>query len=240
MAAKGEFDNKAEASIKARFKEHAKAFEEDTAKIEQKQDSKTAFEVHSDFEAALKAHEQILVKIALKKGITEAEVESLLNDLRIRLTAEVKARNNAEVAVSSETDAKFKAAAEGKLKAALHKIGEVRDFIKAKAETSVEAGAQAEARLKVAEGVIVRGKAELTAGSYGKAFASFQEAMRIAQEAKLMIATENRIDLKDDDRNGDDDKKEASSSASVKGRVEHDNGSTKVEGSGRVKIDLGW
>lgn len=96
-----------------------------------------------------------------------------------------------------EANAEFKAAAEAKLKAAENKIVEVREYAeKIKASVSARGAAEAETKLQMADKVLVHGKTEMHAGDYGKAFVSFEEAIRVAKEAKLLIASESRIDLK--------------------------------------------
>ncbi|MEK7669252.1 MAG: DUF5667 domain-containing protein [Patescibacteria group bacterium] len=252
LAAEGRLNAETRADIESRFESHAEAFQERAKKMETKQDAGTSLEIQSNFEASLKAHEQVLAQIAAEKANVRGEVGSLLIEVRTRLNATVKARINIEAEVSAEADGKFKTAAEGKLGAAENKISEVRGFIaRVKSSVSASAYTQAETRLKVAESVVARGKIEVEAQSYGKAFASFQEAIRIAQEAKLLVATEERIkleikipsvDIKIEGETKGESGQGTSSGASVevesKTKVESGSGSTGVEGEGKVKIDI--
>lgn len=198
LAAEGRLNTETRVQIESRFENHAKAFQKSVEKLESKQDTQSSLEISSNFEASLKAHEQVLVNIAREKMVARGpiEVNALLLEVRARLNTTEEIRSKAEVKVSSETNGEFKTAAEGKLGAAENKIREVRDFIsRVKVSVSANANAQAETQLKVAENIVVRGKAEMTAETYGKAFASFQEAIRVAQEAKLLVETEERIKI---------------------------------------------
>src|SRR3989344_4193431 len=197
LAMEGKLNAEASASIESRFEDHVKAFRDHAEKIEAKQGDESSFEVNSNFEASLRAHERVLAQIASEKAEMRSEVGPILEGIRARLSAAAEARTNAEAKMSGGASANFEAAAEGKLKAAENKISEVRDFLtRVKLSVSADAYTQAEARLKVAESVVARGKIEAEAQTYGKAFASFQEAIRIVQEVKLLVATEERINLK--------------------------------------------
>lgn len=247
LAVEGRFNAKTRADIESRFESHAEAFQKHAEKIETIQNARTSFEIHSNFEASLEAHEQVLVRIATEKANVREEVKSLLIEVRTRLNTTVKARSNLQAKVSAEVNGEVKTAAEGKLRAAENKISEVRSFIgRMKTSVSASADVQAEAKLKVAESVVVRGKTEMEAQTYGKAFVSFQEAIRIAQEAKLLVATEERIDIEIkvpgvDVRSESKQETSPRPSAEVesKTKVESESGSTELEEEGKVGIDIG-
>ena len=64
----------------------------------------------------------------------------------------------------------------------------MRKFIETKkTSVSTEATAQAEAELEIAQKAIVEGQTKLEAKTYGEARQLFQRAVRIAQEAKLLL-----------------------------------------------------
>ena len=269
LTIKGRLDSETSASIESRFAAHAEALEEDAQAIAAKNDSRAAFEVHSNFEASLSAHERILAQLALKETDVRAVLEPLLLSVRTRLQTTARARSSAEADIRAKTNGEFKTAAEGKLGAAENKLREVRGFIeRKKASVSADAHAKAEARLRAATEVIARGKTEMEAQTYGSAFASFEEASRIAQEAKLLLAAEERIgieidvpgigiDLKiGDDRavegavrlDGDEraetrTPQETTSTTSIeiesRTKGRSGTGATDVEGEGTIKIDIG-
>src|SRR3989344_421723 len=253
LAAEGRLNAETGADIESRFESHAKAFEEQTKKIESKQNTNASLEINSDFEASLKAHERVLAQIVAEKANIRAVVAPLLIEVRTRLNTTAAVRSDAEAEISVKTDGEFKTAAEGKLKAAENKINEARNFIvRMKSSVSASANAHTEARLKVAESVVARGKTEMEAQMYGKAFASFQEAIRVAQETKSLVATEERIKLEikplnvdirieGETRGGSEQGTSFGSSVEVesKTKVEEGSDAAGVEGSGKVKIDIG-
>ena len=63
------------------------------------------------------------------------------------------------------------------------------------ASVSATAAVQAEAKLAAVAEIVARGKAEMAADMNGNTFVSFEEALRMAQEAQLLVATEDRVDL---------------------------------------------
>ena len=258
LAVGGRLDAAVRAEIESRFASHAQAFQERAEKIEAKQNSGAALEINSDFEASLRAHERVLAQLASEETNNRGEAGLLLAEVRSRLNATAEARTNVEARViAAEANAESKAAAEGKFKAAENKINEVRGFItQVKSAVSADAYVQAQAKLKVATDVVLRGKAEIEAQTYGKALASFQEAIRIAQEAKLLVATEQRIDLEivvptnipaqaqaeinseAEQDTPDDTAVEAELNVELETEVEPDD-STLIETEGKVKIDIG-
>ncbi len=264
LASEGRLNTKVRADLESRFEGHAQAFEDQAKKIDSKQSTNTSLEVNSDFETALKAHEQVLGQIANGKADTRIQIEPLLLKVRARLGTAVKARSNVEARVSAEADGEFKASSAGKLKAAENKVDEVRRFVtQIKASVSADSYVQAEAQLNTAENVIARGKTEVEAQTYGKAFASFQEAIRIAQEAKLLVAAEdeNNIEIKvqglkiKDDNESDgslhikgeskDKSEDATPSVDIKSHTEMETGDDYLEKggddkvNGKVKINIG-
>src|SRR3989344_3471027 len=88
-------------------------------------------------------------------------------------------------------------AAKGKIKATENKIAEVKNFI-SKVKPLLKAiiiVSEAEAKLEVANKIVIRGKGQVEAEMYNEAFASFQEAIRIAQEAKLIAGASERLNI---------------------------------------------
>lgn len=263
LAARGELTSDIRAKLEAKFESHAEAFEDRASRIETKQGTESAFELHSNFEASLRAHERILAQISTDKEGVRDEIKPLLIEVKARLDTAAQERSDAEIKISNDTSAEIKVAAEGKLKAAEAKIEEARNFV-AKTETSVsaETHAKAEAQLNLAEEVIARGKVEIENEMYGKAFASFQEAIRIAQEAKLIVETEDRIDVEIDlpfinfeashkSEVGEEINKEestetesennsqTSSGVESQTEVKIESDSSNIEGEGKVEVDIG-
>jgi len=199
LAAAGRLNAGVRADIDLRFKKHAADFKKLSDKIATGQNTGVALEINSDLESSLRAHERVMTQIAADNADKEddgSELQPILSAVRAQLGQVIQARADAEDEVTVQTDDQFKTAAVGKLKAAEHKIAEVRDFIAKKAPVvSAETKIKAEAKLKMAEKALARGQAEVSRANYGQAFASFQEALRIAQEAKLSLATSDKINI---------------------------------------------
>ncbi|MDP2593713.1 MAG: DUF5667 domain-containing protein [bacterium] len=196
LAVSGNLDSETRVKIESRFENHARDFEKFAEKAEVKNGARVGIELHSEFEGTLNAHESLLTNIASAESGAKGEVESILVKVRAGLQTSAQSRGEAEAKVSSETGAEFKAAAEGKLKAAENKIEEVRNFIE-KIDSSVSGETETSADIKIgeAEEILARGKAELEAGEYGKAFVSFGDVIRAAQEAKVTSRIEKDIGL---------------------------------------------
>ncbi len=109
-------------------------------------------------------------------------------------------RGSAQVEIKVKNDEKasnqFRRAAENVRVTARRKIQEVRTFIeRQKKRLSAEAVTKAEARLKIAENIIVEGNTRLEAKVWGEAFVLFQQAHRLAQEAKLLLEAAKNFNI---------------------------------------------
>jgi len=199
LAAEGKLDSDVHAELISQFDMHANAFDRHVESVEADQDQQTAFELHSEFEATLKAHERLLTNLASQEESARATIEAVLVEVRARLASEARARADSEIAIAENTEANadFKKAAEGKLNAAEHKLIEARAFLEQK-EATVNASlfALAQGELQFAEMIIARGKTEFANENYARAFLSFQEALSSVEEAKLLIATDEKIKVK--------------------------------------------
>ncbi len=198
LSAEGRLDAEAQAKIEANFEKFADRVEARVEKMKAEGKAEAALEATSNFEAALEAHQEILNRISEIKANGGASIVAPIKEkveLRLNEIKQDKEDIKGEIEIKTGTD--VKAAAEGKMNAAENKISEVKAFIeRAKAEAGAEATLKAEARLKVSEEKFVQGKTKLEAGAHGEAFVLFQESVRIAQEAKLLVRAEQFIDLK--------------------------------------------
>ena len=188
LAAAGKLNAETKAKIEANFEKHAEKVKERIAKLESKADVKAAADVSSKLETSLRAHGKILKKFS---GTASVAVKA---DAEAHIASTTRAA--IELKLASTTHPNVESAAEGKLKAVEHKLQEVRNFMEKFGTTTAEA----EARLKLAEETIVEGKVKLEAKAYGEAFALFQKAHRIAQEAKLLMQAgkELKIDVREE------------------------------------------
>ena len=234
LSAEGQLNTETKVKIEERFDRLTEAFAKETAKMEAKEDMNASFEAHSNFEASLKAHERILADIFAQANDSRDEAQSILGKVRAELSAVAEARNDAEIKIEGDMSAEIKTAAMGKANVAENKIEEASEFIvKFKALVDADISSDAEAKLKIAQEVFARGEAEMKAQTYGTAFVSFQESMRIAQEAKLIIASSEKLENNsnvDDDENDDTDSDDENS---------NDNDSVNLRGNGTVEVNIG-
>jgi len=99
LAERGELNHDALIQIEENFEKHAQRVEEHIAKLEEKDEASTALSITSEFEASLKAHEEILNKIlgdvdALGEELSR-ELEELEENIRERGEAAKKSHEQA-------------------------------------------------------------------------------------------------------------------------------------------------
>lgn len=222
VEARGEVREEVRAQIEENFERQADKVEARIAELEAKGNLVAAAQLSSNSEAVLNVHERILAKLSgdtLALGAaTGAESSTSLmfsapredssNASRTRetdekpkakmkeLLAKVRESRDATHSLRAKTEEKItlESAAEGRLKAAESKLVEVKKYLGNKeAELDLEAKAEAEAKLEASAKLIADGKEKMAAKAYKEAFSLFLMAHRRAQEAKLMITSENSI-----------------------------------------------
>ncbi|OHA83679.1 MAG: hypothetical protein A2408_02505 [Candidatus Yonathbacteria bacterium RIFOXYC1_FULL_52_10] len=258
----------AQTKIETQLEENFQSFDEQQTKLKAKNKHAVAAEAGADLESSLRVHEQILATIA-SQGNLSSDVDALIAAIRIKADEKASARITADAELATAgTEADLKAAAEGKMGATTNKIAEVRKYVDRKS-SSVDAqiATQARAQLTASDETFARGKTQLEAEAYADAFASFQEASRTAQEAKLLVATSDHIKLdvsalgvnaslstgsnNDDDdsdlEDTDSDRKDSDDDASLVGasveaesdtEVEAGNGSAEAQNETRGKVNI--
>lgn len=181
LAARGELKADVAAKLSERFEARAEKLNAIIDRLEAEGKTEAAANLTAALEATLKAHDQILTR--LEERIVQPRVQE-----RAEKAAKARARIEEKVRTEAETGKDVQAAAEGKMGAATNKIAEVKGFIdRAEARFGAEAVIEAKAKFRMAEQAFAEGKAKLEAKAYGAAFAAFQKAMRIAQEAKALV-----------------------------------------------------
>lgn len=248
LASRGSLNAENRAVIEANFQAQSERVRDRIAKFEGKENFNAAVGVSSNFEVALKAHERILARLFDEE--TDADLKVEIKPIEIKVNTEAsKAKNSREknegkISVSVKADTQ--SAAEGKLKAVENKIEEVEKFIEnMESKLGAEATVQAKARLTLANQTVVEGRAKLKSKIYGDAFVLFQKAMRIAQEAKLLVQARDELKINiqinghrtasdsveiDGNDNNDDE-------VEVRSEIEINGGFLK--GQGKLKIDVG-
>ena len=248
LAAEGQLDADTQADLESDFEVHAQKAREGIDQIDNDNEVGTGADISSRLESSLKAHEQILLRLSdQNEDNNSIKIHPLL--LKVRLNADKASKDRGDLEnkliiktenqtnLKSEIDAKIQAdiesAADNKLNAAQNKIDEVRRFIEqVKDSVKVEAIAEAQAELRLADKAIFDGKMKMETKAYGESFALFQKAQRIAQEAKLILKARN--DLKIDEEV--EIKKEIKINANINS---NDSEQNTIRSHGNLKVNIG-
>ena len=177
LAVQGKLDEPTEASVEAAFQKHAKRANENLVKVEAKAKFKAASDISSRLETSFKAHGKIL------RGLKSAAAVAAKADFEADAASSTRAGIEAKI-LTQPGGPDEEEAAEGKMKAAQNKIAEVKTLI---SRLDAAATLEAEERLRIAQTVLIQGQAEFQNGNYGQAFVMFQNALRVAEEASLLI-----------------------------------------------------
>ena len=196
LIAQGGLSADAREKIETNFEKHAENVREIVAQFETEKNLKAASDIESNFEVSLRAHENILNHIAESKADSGTEMRPIIERVRTNIAESTGSRMRLEANVEARTNGEFKAAAEGKLTAAENKIAEVKRFIEqSKNSVEAETAAEAESELNFAESAIMEGRTKIETEAYGEAFVLFQKALRIAQNAKLIMRAEKAFEI---------------------------------------------
>lgn len=103
--------------------------------------------------------------------------------------------------------------------------GDFNESVRGAFAFSGEAKANWEARLAAAETILATGKLSLNAEAYGDAFVLFSRAHQIAQEAKLLVAARESLDV------------DVRLAGEAESRSE---GEARSETRGNVEVELGF
>lgn len=209
LANEGKLDEDTRSEIESNIETH---FADIETRISAEGDNDRAAEVSSRLETALRGHEQILLEISKGGGKGESitlaakvaasledvsEAEALAQTLRSKAEAISKTRTEAEISVSSRVNGQMKKSAENSLRSAEKRISEARKLLKKnKATLNAEISAQIEAQMQAAEESITEGKTRVEAEASGEAFVLFQEAQRLADEARLTTRAARDFDVR--------------------------------------------
>lgn len=189
LTVKGEFKDELREELEARFEKHASKVEERIKKFEQRENFKAAVDVTSRFEASLRAHEAILERL-------DAD-ESLIAKIKIFTSTSTANRNRFEASIKVSGDIGLEVAANATYDIAKRFIEQAANYlVNASGALSAEIKAQAQAKLTAAAQAVARGEAKLEAKAFSEAFIDFQEAMRLAKEADVLMRTSMAIETK--------------------------------------------
>lgn len=263
LTARGNLSAETRERIEKNFEAHVEKVATRIAEFESESNVTDAADVASKFETSLTAYEQILSRLESRaEGEVKTQIRPLRRRVRNRLQSVTSKRVSIDVEVvnkngNPEAKAAMKLAAEGKIGAATNVINSVKTFTEnQKTKLGTEATANAEARLKVAEDLVVEARAKVTSSANGQAFNLAQQAIRVAQEARLLIRSAANLNIsgganfflenetgsfeaenvaKDDDNSNEG---QSSVEVEVETETETSGNGAKIEGNGRIKIDL--
>ena len=120
----------------------------------------------------------------------------VLENVRLRAENSVKSRQETEKNFSLAENAMEKAAKE-KLQATENKISELEAFLeKDKNSANEELKTQAKAQIDEAKNLTAQAKTKIENKEYKEAFTTLQKAMRLAQEAKLIVLAQKGLKIR--------------------------------------------
>lgn len=231
---------------RAKLEERIAKYSEKVEKRTQNMEAHIASQTLSNLEVTLETHEDILEKIKEKREDRREMVEHILEKVREHAQKAEEKRDKSDDDV--ERDGTPQSAAEERRTATQNKIAEVEKFIARHATTTATSTSPtvdtstlvaAQAKIAVAKAKVVEGDAHLTAGEYGKAFLSFAQAHRLAQEAKIIViaGADFRIEFRFSDDDGDGRKSDdKNGSGHMRERGEESSRERKGENSGEASL----
>ncbi len=201
-------------------------------------DAHAAADIASNFETALSTHDKVLAR--LLAGDNGEEVKNLQADVDKELKETVALRLKAEEKVEKEDGAPATMeAARGKLGAAANVLVEVERYIDLKeGKLGADAVANARAELKVAQDLKVEADAAFNDGTYPDAFIMGNAVIRIAQGAKLLIETQEHLDV--DLHLGGKASTSPHPTPKTEGIRESEEHDGDVDARGKVEIEFGF
>ncbi len=246
LAVQGRLDTETQTVLAAKFEEHAKESQAHTEKVEEEKGVLLAANIQSDFEAALDAHEKVLVRLEAKHNdaTTTGNISVVLSNVRTHMHSIAYARATTESKILARAESEVKISAEDAMKSAEEKIGQARKLpINEKNHQGDSAPkTKTGSRVSSAEKTFEEAKAKLDAGSSGDAFSLFMKAGRKAQSAKLLNSASKEFNIDVDDNPEEDvseDEKEdilATSTASTT-PLKEDNNKGEGDDDGEVSAE---
>lgn len=194
LASEGRLDDDVRARIEANFEDHAARVEARIEAMKDDSDGNTnAVAVGSQFEASLRAHEEILKRLSEEKKGSEDGIASIVAMVRgasddinvIRAEAEAGLMSDPNVAGSVEDS--LKARAERKQREAEEKIRNVETYMQKNPSAAVATYVEVREKLALAQKLLESGKEYMSLKAYGKAFVTFQESWNVAQKAWIVL-----------------------------------------------------
>jgi len=196
IAYQNKLDGKNSAKVQALLNNHVEDVKKRVSSLNGQDKSKISVEINSRLEASLNAHAKVLGELSGKDNNSSEGLKNILDDVTGKAAQSAASRQSGELTLVVEKSNGFAKASEGKLKAAQQAINVSASLVASKQENlSAQVFAKAQADLDVARQHIVEGQKEMVIGEYAKAFIFFQNALRQAQEVKIYISNESKLEL---------------------------------------------
>ena len=210
LASENRLNANAQTELSARFEAHSKETKTKINNLETSGDANGAANVASEFEASLRAHQAILLRLNALNATSSEDSRELDDNLLSEIGSTTQLRVEIEGRIAArKNSAEVKTSAEGRLVAATNVIAATRKYVEnRKSRLSVAAAAQAEVELKVADRLVIDGQAKIDAGLYGEAFNLANAAIRKAQEARVLVRAQDSLNLEINFRDGKGDDKD--------------------------------
>lgn len=194
LSVAGDVDVEVRADIEANFQLFADRTEARIVELTET-DARAAADIASNFEIALDSHGKVLARLAARADGEEVRALQANTDKELKETVGLRLAAEAKVKTEDGAPATIEAA-QGKLGAAANVLAEVSAFIDLReSQLGAAAVAAARAELKNAQDLKAKADADLAAGKYPEAFIKGNAVIRMAQSAKLLIETQERLDV---------------------------------------------
>ena len=200
LASEGRLSAQASAEISTSFQSRASQIHNNIEQFKSKGQINDAAEISSNLEASLSAHKKILSELNDEENKNDPgetkETKNIIDNIDVKAEETHEIRASAEEKINAQIQNHFKVSAQNRRKAAQNKIQEVRNFLsKWKNKLGAKVVLDAEIKLQEGEKAIVEGDAKVQAQRSGEAFALYQKAHRIAQEAKLLLEARRSLNI---------------------------------------------
>lgn len=197
VASGKKIDTQTSTKITSLLDQHLKDVKAHTANTKSENKSKVSVEIHSDLEASLNAHTQILNNLAGKESDGDPKnIQSILLDVQSKTVQIGQQRQNSEDALSLQSVTYLKNSADAKLKEAERNLKEVSHFISdKKGKVNSNFYNDAKTNLTIARDAISQGQEKLQSGDYSQAFSLFQKAVRITQETHINFSALIKLNI---------------------------------------------
>ena len=206
LAAVGKLTSDVSSEIKTHLEQSTKEFDQSVSAIaETVNGAPEVAEVQSDFEATLTAHAQVLADISDTLPNVRAQIAPILASVAARAGGAAQAREQAERVVAAKNTEQVRIAAVDKKIAAVSKLHEMRATARDRRnQPTGDSAPRAVMAMKVlspsddteesdTEQTIAQGDQSFDRREYGKAFVSFQAAIRTANTAKVKKLVHERL-----------------------------------------------